>query len=296
MNVTLANGKINGINIERVVRDSTFTMPTKHFHDEFELYYLLDGSRYYFIDDHSYLVEPGSLVIIDKQQIHKTSPSTNHYHDRILIEFHQASLQHLGALNDGIELHEFFKKYKGLVKLRGKERMYIESLFSDIFNEFQKKQPHFEAQVLLKLSELIIYISRIIPTHPNYNPMQSHSLKHQKANEITDYISTHYADHLSLNTLASLFFINKSYLSRIFKEITGFTVNEYINIIKIQKARDLLMTTDHSISEIADHLGYTSLTYFERIFKQHTETTPFRYRKKMLQQERPLRERLDSDA
>ncbi len=43
MNVTLANGKINGINIERVVRDSTFTMPTKHFHDEFELYYLLDA-------------------------------------------------------------------------------------------------------------------------------------------------------------------------------------------------------------------------------------------------------------
>ncbi len=73
-----------------------------------------------FIDDHSYLVEPGSLVIIDKQQIHKTSPSTNHYHDRILIEFHQASLQHLATLNDGIELHDFFKTYKGLVKLRAK--------------------------------------------------------------------------------------------------------------------------------------------------------------------------------
>jgi AraC-like DNA-binding protein len=281
MNEILSSISINGIHIERVVRDSSFTMSTKHFHDDYELYYLLDGNRYYFIEDCSYLVEPGSLVLIDQQQIHKTSPSTTPYHERILISFEPNSFLPLSAVTTEIDLPTFFKKYKGLVTLHDYEKLHIEALFMRIFSEFLQKQVHYEAQILLTLSELLLYIARIFPSHASQNPIHSHSLKHVKVNEISDFIASHYRSSLSLNVLAEHFYLNKSYLSRIFKEISGFNVNEYINIIKIQRAKDLLITTQDSISEIAQHLGYTSLTYFERMFKQYTDITPLRYRKKM---------------
>lgn len=293
MNRIIASGKINGITFERIIRDTEFNMTTKHVHDEYEIYYLCEGSRYYFIENQTYLVEPGSLVLINRQQIHKTSPSDTFYHDRILVEFHEASMEHLIFLSGGIDLITFFKKYQGIVKLRSQEQSTIENFFQTIFDEFDKKQPHYEAQVQLKLSELLIYIARILPTHPHHNSTHNQSQKQQKVNEVSDYIASNYVLPLSLEDLASTFYMNKSYLSRIFKEITGFTVNEYIYISKIKKARELLTTTDWSITEIASFLGYTSLTYFERLFKKHTETTPLRFRKRMEQLKNPVRDRLD---
>ena len=58
--------------------------------------------------------------------------------------------------------------------------------------------------------------------------------------------------------------MSKSYLSRVFKECTGYTVNEYINVNRIQQARKLLAETPLPVSDIASSLGYESVTYFER--------------------------------
>jgi len=287
MNRVIAECKINGITFEHIIRDSAFNMQAKHFHDEYELYYLCAGSRFYFIDKQTYLIESGSLVLINKQQIHKTSPSDSLFHDRILIEFHEASLPHLKSLN--IDLKAFFNRYEGVVKLRKSEQVIIENYFKTIFNEFNKKQAHYEALVQLKLSEMLIYISRILPTHSP--PTHDQSPQQQKVNEISDYIASNYSKPLTLSNLANQFFLNKSYLCRIFKEITGFTVNEYIYITKLKKAKELLSNTDWPISKIANTLGYSSLTYFERIFKKYTETTPLRYRKHIEQLRNPIRDR-----
>lgn len=289
MNRVMSECKLNGITFEHIVRDSAFNMPSKHFHDEYELYYLCAGGRFYFIDNQTYLIEPGSIVLINQHQIHKTSPSDSLFHDRILVEFHEASMPHLKLLD--IDLKAFFNKYEGVVKLRKEEQLNIENYFQTIFHEFDKKQAHYKAQVQLKLSEMLIYISRILPTHSL--PTHNQSPKQQKVNEISDYIASTYYKPLSLNNLANQFFLNKSYLSRIFKEITGFTVNEYIYITKIKKAQELLVNTDWAISKIATSLGYSSLTYFERIFKKYTETTPTRYRKRMNRLKNPARDRLN---
>lgn len=83
----------------------------------------------------------------------------------------------------------------------------------------------------------------------------------------------------SLNSLADRFFINKSYLSRIFKETTGYTITEYINISRIQAVKKILMKDELTISEVAAAVGYGNLTYFERMFNKVTETSPLKYLK-----------------
>ena len=77
--------KTDGIAIDRIRREAAFTMPCKHLHNEYEIYYLLEGERYYFIDRRTYLVTGGSLVFIDRNQIHQTSQAGSGCHERILL-------------------------------------------------------------------------------------------------------------------------------------------------------------------------------------------------------------------
>ena len=84
---------------------------------------------------------------------------------------------------------------------------------------------------------------------------------------------------ISLDELSEELFLSKYYLCRIFKEYSGFTITEYINIFRIKKAVQLLENTQDSISEVASILGYDSVTYFERIFKKFMNVTPLKYKK-----------------
>ena len=87
MKTTVFEERSGGITISRVIRDYEYNMASRHFHEEYEIYYLLEGERYYFIDHSTHLVRNGSLVFINKNQVHKTSPvAGSSYHDRILIQ------------------------------------------------------------------------------------------------------------------------------------------------------------------------------------------------------------------
>lgn len=103
--------------------------------------------------------------------------------------------------------------------------------------------------------------------------------KHQKVNQVADYLGRHPETSESLEELAKRFYISKSYLSRIFREVTSFTVNEYKNVSRIKKSQQLLLHSDCSITEVSDLLGFENLTYYERVFKKYTGVTPLKYRK-----------------
>ena len=74
--------------IEHVIRPETpFNMPSKHYHDDYEIYYLLNGERYYFIENRTYHVKKGDIVLIDKYLLHRTitTEKYRHAHERILL-------------------------------------------------------------------------------------------------------------------------------------------------------------------------------------------------------------------
>ncbi|OMF38071.1 hypothetical protein BK133_03585 [Paenibacillus sp. FSL H8-0548] len=93
------------------------------------------------------------------------------------------------------------------------------------------------------------------------------------------YIQNNYAKELTLERLSSLFFLNSSYLSFLFKERTSQNLTDYINHIRIEHAKQLLRSTDDKIYKIATSLGYDNPKYFFRLFKKLTGYTPEGYRK-----------------
>ena len=93
-----------------------------------------------------------------------------------------------------------------------------------------------------------------------------------------EYIQENFREKLSLEDIADMVGYNKDYLSRIFKSATGMTVIEFINNIRIEEARHLLLNTDKSVTEIALEAGFGSNAYFSRLFRKKYAVTPNKYR------------------
>jgi AraC-like DNA-binding protein len=92
------------------------------------------------------------------------------------------------------------------------------------------------------------------------------------------YIKQNYSRSFSLIELAETIGVSKSYLSRIFKIDTGISLWDYLNRFRIQKAKELLLLTDESITEIALGAGYEDVGYFSRVFHEITGVSPRAYR------------------
>ena len=96
---------------------------------------------------------------------------------------------------------------------------------------------------------------------------------------ITEYIRAHYSEPLSLESLAGAAGLSPSYFSRRFKIVTGMRTMEYINYIRLTKASQELLSTDHTITEVAMHSGFSDSNYFKDSFRRTYGLSPRAYRK-----------------
>lgn len=95
---------------------------------------------------------------------------------------------------------------------------------------------------------------------------------------IVIYMQRNYQKNLTQEFIASLFYLNRSYLSQLFRQKTGQKFIDYLNDIRIEKAKELLTTTDRKMYQIAKAAGYDNTKYFFRIFKKKTGLTPEQFR------------------
>ncbi len=105
------------------------------------------------------------------------------------------------------------------------------------------------------------------------------SSKKALAERAIAYLEAHYMDKFVLEEMASALFVNKHYLSRVFREITGTTPLQYHNKLRCKKACELLADPHYTIAGVALRCGFTSVSHFSRIFKIHCGCTPSEYRR-----------------
>ena len=115
-----------------------------------------------------------------------------------------------------------------------------------------------------------------------YAVKQEHDLENMQlkyVRTIIKYIQLKYSEHIKVDDIAKSFNLNRSYLSRLFHEATGSTIQEYIMSYRIKTATDLLKNTDNTISYIASAVGYTDVFTFSKAFKKRIGKTPTEFRK-----------------
>ena len=95
---------------------------------------------------------------------------------------------------------------------------------------------------------------------------------------IVIYIDSNYAKEISLSGIAENSHVSKEHLSRLFKKETGVTITEYVANARCKKAAELLTTTNLSISEISELVGYSDNNYFVKVFRKYYKMSPSQYR------------------
>lgn len=272
--------KADGLMVDQVIRDHEYSMAARHFHDTYELYYLVEGQRYYFIDKQTYLVKAGDAVLIRPNQIHKTSMAEGSYHNRILFQISSRLMDPFLKVCGMGSMEEAYGENTIIVSIPESGRDEILNLMVQIQRELKDRPRQYVIGIKLKMAQLFLALGRYEKKSCFQQESQkAHTWKHQKVHEVADYLLTHPESKESLEALAKRFYISKSYLSRIFREVTGFTVNEYKNINRIKRSQELLLHSGYSVTEISDMVGFENLTYYERVFKRYVGVTPLKYRK-----------------
>lgn len=272
--------RIPGLMVEQVIHDEEFNMDSRHMHSEYEIYYLVEGERYYFVEGSMVLIKPGTLVFIEKEKIHKTnSVAGKPYYNRMLIELKQEWLEDFFRGLRVITMEQFFEGCR-IVKLDEKGQELAERTILAISKEARERKIGYEQMIRVRLSELFMYVIRsrqMIPEADKEGNLLP--AKCSKVNEVAEYIQENCYKKISLQGLAEQFFVSRCYLSRIFKEVTSLTINEYLTAQRIKRGRRLLETTGYSITQVSEMSGFESVSYFEKVFKKQMGQTPLKYRK-----------------
>ncbi len=146
----------------------------------------------------------------------------------------------------------------------------LSQLFSGLHQESKREQP--EPLILEYTMKLLltVLLRSYAETSENRTPLSY----------VFQYISLHYAETITLEQLADLEHISKSYLSRQFKRLTGQTVISYLNWQRIEAAKRLLSGSTESVNEIASQVGFESPKYFYRAFRKLTGESPAGFRRR----------------
>ncbi|MBQ2719804.1 MAG: helix-turn-helix transcriptional regulator [Clostridia bacterium] len=154
--------------------------------------------------------------------------------------------------------------------------------FREVLREGLSDAPYgYEATstaLLLFLYRLLRSLNIVMPHHSDKYTAFSDYRKEIDLLAVADYVERHLHEEITLERLADTVHFSTSYLSAKFKEKWGVPLMKYVNLLRIEKAKELLITTEEPISEIALSVGFQSLHYFSRFFKQKNGMSPNAYR------------------
>lgn len=229
----------------------------------FEIYYTVSGRCRYFIDDTSYVLLPGDVVLIPAGVIHRINYSVEE-HERLLIE----------CTSD-------FIPEAARPSLSEKTRLYRSPALSrDVFNIMKKIEAEYESSDafstdVVRTNMQILFYELARAAAGKIPDARSAVVK-----EAIAYIKKNYASDITLSEVAAKYFVSPEHLSRSFKRQTGFGFSEYLSLVRLGHAEELLRKKQGmSISEIAYACGFNDSNYFSDKFKRTYGISPLKYSK-----------------
>ncbi len=241
------------------------TMPKMHYHDYYEIYYLISGERNHFVGDKFMTIKQGDLVVIPPETPHKTGGLSG---TRALICFNQEFLSKWLTLDAQKELLSFFDK----TFIRPDIERQNEIL--NVVNELEKaSQNNDQPKIFSSLLKLLLLLKQ---SKTATSETSTSTLILQKAME---YAQKNYSSITSLDEVANALFVSKYHLCHLFSKYVELSFNSYLTKIKLKNASERLVKTDDSISKIASDTGFSTSTYFCQVFKKEFGVTPLKYKR-----------------
>lgn len=232
-----------------------------HWHEHLEIHYILDGFTVARCENDVVTATKDHCLIINSNELHESMDVKSSY--------------------VCIMLPPSFAKNNNIIIKRVIQDPVVSKLINNMVREFTNPD---ESSSIATTGYAGLLLSHLYRNHAyreiNKTKYSAYSQKTILLNRITKYIHDNYTNNLKLSSIAKEFHINQHYFCHIFKEFTGQTLKDYLNHIRIDKARQLLSATNIPISEIAFLCGFNDSNYFSRKFKEITGCTPRSLRQK----------------
>ena len=261
------------IYIQHLENKEKHNMSVQHYHDMYEIYLHLEGKRYIFYDNICYTLERGDLAIFKPFDIHYAESREFDYYERYVLNFRD---EKLSKILSSEEKYILFEKINScVVRLNEEQTQILYEYFKMVDKFFDKKGFFKEKLICSALFQLLVYVTECIDGE---QIIQGESVSPQIISAIK-YINENYAQRLSLEEIAKAACISKYYFSHKFKEVTGATVLEYLNNVRLTKVHNLLIKTEYTTEEISRATGFSSSAHLIRVFKEVYGISPKAFRK-----------------
>lgn len=258
-------------------RSHSVNMDFPHFHSFYELMILLSPKAYHFVNGTRYDLASNDIVLLAPSVLHQSEYPPGTPSDRIIIGFlfPQKMPSFPGAYK---EILSVFNSPCPVFRFHREEQNLLFSSINDIADISQRTtNPAVRNLMIHNKFVEFLFILYSLKDQNHYTPSTEGGIK-EKIYSITSYIHQHYGEDISLTTLADAFYISPYYLSHQFKEVTGYTVVQYIQLTRIKNAQYLLLNSNEKITQIAEATGFSSFSQFNRVFRKLCQTSPSDYK------------------
>lgn len=238
-----------------------------HTHACAEIFYVIGGKGQFQVRENSFTISVGDMVIVNPHVEHtETSLAAN-------------PLEYIVMGIEGLELSMDDASDNSFCIVNFQDSVCeIQFYLNNMLLEIERKLPGFETVCQDLLDILLIQLLR----RTNFSKVLASSQEHLSPDTVAvrRYIEGHFRESLTLDLLAQQVHINKFHLAHTFRKEFGISPINYIQKLRIQESRELLRTTNYSLSHIARTCGFSSPSYFSQRFRQAEGKSPAQYRKK----------------
>lgn len=262
-------------NVQMYYRETTELMSlSDHYHNYYEMIYVKAGTCEFQIDKKIYQISKPTLVFINHLETHSMRVNQVPYCTYYLLIKNDM----LNTLLQEPLLSAIFKyrpqNFTHIIEVTDNDEL-INKIMDNMFKEYTSNDPLSPLAFKSLIQYLFVNIYR---TYPEHFLTKLKTQIYHTVLDVQEYIDKNYTEDIGLEKIAELFFISPSYLSRSFKEITGYNLKEYIVLQRLSKAKELLLYSRDTINEICEKAGFNNVNHFIRTFKEHYRITPYEFR------------------
>lgn len=250
-----------------------------HMHDDIELLYITSGYFRMVSGDRCWKAQKGDVLFVNCRVVHETFIEEENTVSA-MVQFNPTMFLRGDPSDFGTTLRRFLNVNDCAVCcFRAEEERTGElvSILNALITEQKEQRRAYEQYIQAEIYKLMAFLHRYEIITDNSRLEQNEPLR--RLLPALHYIDTSYQEELTLEEISRTVNLNPSYFCRLFKKATGSTFTEYLNFVRVCRAELLLCSDSDSISEVSSEVGFSSVSYFNRIFKRYKGCTPSAYKK-----------------
>lgn len=240
-----------------------------HHHDFYEVYFCRSDNIHFMVEGKSFTLNSGDILFVSPDELHRGTVEPNAPDERVVLWIDRRFLA--GLHEPGEELDRCFKSGVNLIRPTPMQRATIQTVTNELVSEYYGKGYCSHLASLGLFIRLMVELNRLAPAEARIQTDSGPS--NTLIPGVLAYIGEHYAEDISLNSLAEKFFVSKYHLSHEFSATVGTSVYKYIILKRLAAARQLILG-GMSPGDACHECGYRDYSNFYRAFVSLYGTNP----------------------